>query len=196
MKCVSVLFLVLGLLAQLSSGEFKIESLKSGISYPTEGDEEITIKRENIHYRALVLHPKIIEGLHVSVSFFVVNDGEHFKAIATAPSHLDVLSWHSLNQAYFFSAQDDEGGAILSGFFLEDGHDNADNGSAGLIFLYQSRKATAWRWHYVRDPQLSKGKFFITEASDRDKSIPNNLIEQLTPILKHAEKEADSWPGP
>lgn len=196
MKCGVIFYLMVGLASHLLACEFKLEPVKSGINYPTEGNEKIVIKRGKLGYHCQILHPGIAEGPHLSVPLFWISMDGEFTTIATAPTLVEGLHWHSLNQAYFFSEMIDQKKTGLSGFFLEDGRDNADSGARGLICLYDGKQATIWRWVYHRDSGNRQGYYQITESDKLDKAMPEDLIKRLAPILTHAEKEADAWTGP
>lgn len=146
-----------------------------------------------------ILHPEVMDGPHFSTPFFWVSkEGKANKLpdklpddILTLKTHIGGLSWHSIN-GYFLA----ENEGPLRGFFLEDGFDNADNGSSGLIFLYDGKESTAWSWNYERDPKESKGSYRIASADQLAKPLPSHLLKTLAPLLNLAEKEADGWPGP
>jgi hypothetical protein len=84
----------------------------------------------------------------------------------------------------------------LGGFFLEDGFDNADNGSLGLILVNDGKASSGWSWSYRKDAKESKGSYRITSADPWAQPMPPHLLKALAPVLWLAEKEANAWPGP
>jgi hypothetical protein len=174
--------------------QFHIEKCTSGIDYPTKGDESVDVKHGGHTFHVRIYHPKVVEGPHFSSPFFWISSrdkGLVYESIVTVRSHVGGLSWHSAN-GYFFAAKERE----LRGFFLEDGFDNADNGSSGLIFLSDEGKTSAWRWSYIRPASEKKGRYVIVDANETNKAAPASLLKQIAPVLDHAEVEADFWPGP
>lgn len=173
---------------------FHIQPCNSGIDYPTKGDESVNVNYGKLTYHVRIYHPEVIKGPHFSTPFFWVSsqEGETFyDSLISVRSHMEAMSWYSIH-GYFFA----EKKGTLRGFFLEDGVDNADNGASGLLFLYDGKKSTAWRWGYDRDPHKKKGSYHIISADALKKPAPADLIKKLAPILNHAEKQADAWPGP
>jgi hypothetical protein len=174
--------------------KFHIEKCDSGIDYPTDGNESVDVKHGNHSFHVRIYHPKVIEGPHFSSPFFWISDqddGLDFESFITVRSHVGGLSWHSAD-GYFFAEKE----GALRGFFLEDGFDNADNGSSGLLFLRDKGQSSAWRWSYVRPASEKKGHYEITDANDTTKILPDALLKRIAPILDHAEHEAGAWPGP
>jgi hypothetical protein len=173
-----------------------IQKCHSGIDYPTKGDESVNVSYKGVTYHLKILHPKVMEGPHFSTPFFWISKGDEIQGhlpngILTLKTHIGGLNWHSI-RGYFFA----ENEGSLRGFFLEDGFDNADNGSSGLIFINDGKDSIAWRWIYDRDPNKSKGSYRIVSADELAKPLPPHLLKVLAPLLDLAEKEADAWPGP
>lgn len=194
--------LVLGILILVSiagrpiKGEdrFDIQNCSSGVEYPTEGDESIDIDYGDRGFHVRILHPGFFAGPHFSSPvFWVSKSGEvespnHFVAVRTTAGG---LTWNSIN-GYFFAGKK----GTLRGFFLEDGRENADFGSSGLLFLFDGAQSSAWKWSYMRRAEEKKGTFRVTEADDPAKPAPDELLEQLSQVFEHAEAQADAWPGP
>ncbi len=173
----------------------EINKVSSGIAYPTKGDESLKIKHGELTYHAKVLHPKVLDGPHFSTPFFwATKKGEFnvFEGLVTWKTHIGGLDWLSLNNGYFFTEKKGK----LRGFFFEDGFDNYDNGSSGLIVIFKDQLPIVWKWEYDRDPNKPKGHYIITDINDPKKAAPAALFKQLDEVLKLAEKEADAWPGP
>jgi hypothetical protein len=173
-----------------------VQKCHSAIGYPTEGDESLDVKYAGLEYHLRILHPKVVGGPHFSTPFFWISkageiEGDLPDGIVTLKTHIGGLSWHAI-RGYFFA----ENEGALRGFFLEDGFDNADNGSSGLIFLFDGKESTAWRWNYDRDSSKSKGSYRIASADGLANPLPRHLLKALAPLLNLAEKEADAWPGP
>ena len=187
-------------IAQQVSGNnnFLIKKIESGLGYPTEGDERLKEVYGNHAYNVVILHPKIIKGPHFSVPYFWVNpegDEQNFDyhSLISLKPHMGVLSWYSANRGYFFAEADKDQKGPVRGFFLEDGFDNWDNGSSGLIFMHDGKASNAWRWVYIRDAKKKKGSYKITSTDQADQIMPNDLIKRIAPILDHAEIQADAW---
>jgi len=175
--------------------DLHIQKCNSGIDDPTKGDESASASYAGSTYHVKILHPKVMEGPHFSTPFFWVSrkgkENHLPKDIITLETHIGGLSWHSV-KGYFFAEKD----GTLGGFFLEDGFDNADNGSSGLIFVDDGKASSGWSWSYRRDTKESKGSYRITSADPWAKPMPPHLLKALAPVLKLAEKEANAWPGP
>lgn len=172
-----------------------IKPCSSGIDYPTKGDEAVDVTHGEHIYHVRIYHPKVVEGPHFSSPFFWLSKrgAEGFSwPILTVRSHVGGLSWYSCNQGYFFA----EKKGSLRGFFLENGFDNADNGSSGLLLFHDGEVSTAWKWVYQRPASQRKGKYVIADAHDSKKALPAAIWKRLQTLLDHAEKEADFWPGP
>lgn len=175
-------------------GGLHIQKCESGVDDPAKGDESVKVTYGERIYHVRVLHPRVVEGPHFSTPFFWVSDkaGEnYFESLLALRPHIGGLSWHSGN-GYFFA----EKNGPLRGFFLEDGFDNWDDRSSGLIFVHDGKHSTAWRWEYDDQPDGKKRGYHITSADDLAKPAPKELIQALTPVLELAEKEAGGWPGP
>jgi hypothetical protein len=172
-----------------------IQKVQSGIDHPTKGNESVEVNYSGSTYHMKILHPKVIDGPHFSTPFFWTSRNGDIRSIpediVTFQTHIGGLSWHSI-RGYFFA----ENEGSLRGFFVEDGFDNADNGSSGLIFVQDGKKSSGWIWIYERDSNESKGSYRITSADRRTESMPPPLLKALAPVLNLAEKEADAWPGP
>jgi len=199
-------FLLLGLILSIShtlygqvpkpkvETQFHIEKCTSGIDYPTKGDESVDVKYGDHVFHVRIYHPIVVEDLYFSTPLFWISKQKYglvYKSFVTVRSHVGVLSWHSIN-GYFFAAKH----GTLRGFFLEDGFDNWDNGSSGLLFLHDDGKSSAWRWRYVRPASQKKGHYKIVDANNAKKAAPATLLKKIAPILDYAEVQADFWPGP
>jgi hypothetical protein len=175
--------------------DLHIQKCNSGIDDPTEGDESASVSYAGSAYHVKILHPKVMDGPHFSTPFFwVIRKGKenHLpEDILTLKTHIGGLSWHSV-KGYFFAEKE----GSLGGFFLEDGFDNADNGSSGLIFVNDGKASSGWSWSYRRDAKESKGSYRIASADPWAQPMPPHLLKALAPVLKFAEKEANAWPGP
>lgn len=190
------ILIVVSLVGREIEGEdrFHIQKCSSGVEYPTEGDESIDIEYGDRGHHVRILHPRFFTGPHFSSPFFWVSkSGEvesrnQFIAVRTVTGG---LTWNSIN-GYFFA----ENKGSLRGFFLEDGCENADFGSSGLLFLFDGDKCSAWKWSYLRQAEEKKGTFHVTEADDPTKPAPSELLKQLSQVFEHAEAQADAWPGP
>jgi len=192
----AALLLNLSLNAESSKDEnpLHIEKCSSGIHYPTKGDESLDLKYKDHVYHLRIYHPKVVEGPHFSTPFFWASDAKEKKTyhtVVTLPSHIGGLSWYSIN-GYFFAEKNGK----LRGFFLENGFDNADNGSTGLIFLHDGATPTAWRWIYDRDPNKEKGTYRVVSTDKSENPAPKELISKISAVMNLAEKEANAWPGP
>lgn len=173
---------------------FHIRKCSSGVEYPTDGDESVDVEYGGRGYHVRILHPKLAPGPHFSTPvFWVSQSGEtdFERQFISLPTSVGGLTWNSIN-GYFFAEENDG----LRGFFLEDGFENSDFGSAGLLFLFDGNKCSAWKWSYLRQAGQTKGMFQITDAADPAKPAPDELFKQLGSVLKHAETQADAWPGP
>ena len=181
---------------------FHIEECSSGIDYPTKGDEWLKVTRGKFDYHLHISHPQVIDGPHFSVPFFWVSpkgkfrDFEWNSLVSTKP-HVGGVSWHSAcNEAYFFS-EDLNGGEVgFRGFFLVDGQDNMDWGASGLLFVYDGKVSTVWRWEYARDPKKKKGVYSFHQSGNEEVKPPEDMMKRISPVFKHAETEAEAWPGP
>ena len=175
--------------------DLHIQKFNSGIDDPTEGDESTSVSYEESDYHVKILHPKVMDGPHFSTPFFWVSrkgkENHLPKDILTLKTHIGGLSWHSI-EGYFFAEKE----GSLGGFFLEDGFDNADNGSSGLIFVNDGKASSGWSWSYRRDTKETKGSYRIASADPWAQPMPPHLLKALAPVLKLAEKEANAWPGP
>ena len=155
--------------------QFHIEKCKSGIDYPTKGDESVDVKYKNHVFHVRIYHPKVVEGPHFSTPFFWISERgkkNSYDNFATLRPHIGGLSWHSIN-GYFFAEKE----GALRGFFLEDGFDNADNGSSGLLFLHENGESFAWRWFYTKQANQKKGRYEITDANNAKKDAPVTLLK-------------------
>lgn len=180
--------------APKAEAKFHIEKCSSGVDYPTKGDEAVNVEHGDRVFHVRIYHPKVVEGPHFSTPFFWGSERgkkDSYNDIMAVRPHVGGLSWHSIN-GYFFAEKD----GTLKGFFLEDGFDNADNGSSGLLFLRDNGKSSAWRWSYVRSAAEKKGRYEVVDANNSKKAAPAALLRRLFPILDHAEVQADFWPGP
>ncbi|MBU1219041.1 hypothetical protein KKF34_14960 [Myxococcota bacterium] len=124
------------------------ERCSSFVEYPDRDEAvDFAFKKDVFHVR--IYHPVSLYGPHFSSPFFWVSTDKHaaFNHFVSAPSHVGALKWHSI-KGYFFSLKDD----IFSGFFLEDGFDNWNSGSSGLIFIYNGKESSSWYWEFDIDP--------------------------------------------
>ncbi len=172
-----------------------IQKCSSGKDYPTKGDESVRVDYGKHSYHVSILHPKVLKGPHFSTPFFWVSERgkkHDFVSLITVRSHIGGLSWHSANLGSYFFA---EKKGNLRGFFLEDGFDNADDGSSGLIFLHDGKDAVVWRWTNGGRRKKVKGVYRIFSCDDANTPAPASLIKKLALILEHAEEEAGGWPG-
>ncbi len=178
------------------SADFHIQKCSSEVDYPDKGDESLNVEYAGSTYRVRIAHPKIAPvETHVSCPFFWVEGKvglDSFEQIVTVRTFIHPLSWHSACWAYFFAEKHGQ----LRGFFLENGCDNADNGSSGLLFLQDGKTVSAWHWMYHRDPEKPKGHYEINAAEEAGKVMPKELMKRILPMLERAEKDADAWPGP
>lgn len=184
-----------------------LKEYRSQTSYPTQGDEALDITRGGRVYRLRVLHPQVVDGPHFSTAlFWVGKDGDEptsgIGGMVSSLTRAEGLSWHSLDQAIFFSetqgsAQaDGKGEHGLSGVLAIDGWDNADWGAGGLLYLYDGARCTLWKWTYTREPEEAKGTYQIVALQDATKPLPAEWQKRLNPVLERAEVAADYWPGP
>lgn len=172
-----------------------IKPVSSGVDYPTKGDESLDVGHGDYIYHLRIVHPKVVEGPHFSSPFFWVSEeGEEGFSLPflTVRSHVGGLSWYSCNWGYFFA----EKKGRLRGFFLENGFDNADNGSAGLLLLHDGKESTAWTWRYDRPAAQRRGDYKIADVHNAEKPLPEGIWKRVQAVLDHAAKEADYWPGP
>ena len=191
-----VISLILPTHGEEAEAKLHIEKCNSGVDYPTKGDESVDVRYGDHIYHLRIYHPKAAgeSGPHFSTPIFWTSkhgdkhSAGHFLVLKT---HLGGLSWHSI-RGYFFA----EKAGKLRGYFIEDGFDNADNGSSGLILLQDDGGESAWSWTYVRDPKKTKGTYRITSAEDPKQKAPEALLRRISEVLNLAEKEADAWPGP
>lgn len=187
--------LVLGEKAGIDN-PFHIQKCSSGKDYPTKGDESVSVDYKKHSYHVRILHPKVIKGPHFSTPFFWVSERGKKNDFSSLPitvrTHIGGLSWHSANFGSYFFA---EKNGALRGFFLEDGFDNADNGSSGLMFLHDGKDAAVWRWTNDGRRKKVKSVYRIFSCDDAKKPAPASLIKKLAPLLDFAEEEAGGWPG-
>jgi hypothetical protein len=173
---------------------FHIQKCSSGVEYPTKGDEAVNVEYGDSGYHVRILHPNLAPGPHFSTPVFWVSRGgetDFERQFIAVPTSVGGLTWNSIN-GYFFAEK--QGG--LRGFFLEDGFENSDFGSSGLLFLCDGDECSAWKWSYLRNAGEKKGRFQVTNAADPSKLAPDKILKRLGTVLKYAETEADAWPGP
>ena len=174
--------------------QFHIEKCSSGIDYPTKGDESVDVEYEGRKYHVRIYHPHVVDGPHFSTPFFWISGKDQkaeYQSLLSVRSLIAGLGWHSID-GYFFAELDGE----LRGFFLEDGFDNADNGSSGLIFLHDGGKSSAWKWSYIREARQNEGQYEITDANDPKKAVPEALLRRIASVIEYAAVQAEFWPGP
>jgi hypothetical protein len=177
-----------------ASGLLHIEKCSSGIEYPDKGDESVDVVYNSKIYHLRIFHPRSPKSAHFSSPFFWVseqnieNSEQDYLSIR---SHIGVLGWHSI-RGYFFA----EKKRAIRGYFIQDGFDNADWGSSGLLFLHDGKSSRVWRWVYERSPGKKKGKYDIFSMGQKHKKAPVDVVDRIKDVLALAENEANAWPGP
>ena len=175
--------------------------MDSGVDHPDKGDESVLIISGKNTYRLKVLHPKVINGPHFSVPFFWVgfkDKGNDFNwnSLVSKESFASGLTWHSASGYFFEESEKKKNVLRYSGFLTIDGQDNADWGATGLLFLYDTKKSSIWKWTYTRSPEKSKGHFKLESARIGQKGDVKAIRKRLSSLFEYAEKQADAWPGP
>lgn len=164
-----------------------IKKCDSGIDYPDKGDESLDTTHGGKIYHVRIFHPEVAVGPHFSSPFFWVSEKDQensMRDFVSVKSHIGGLSWHRIG-GYFFAEKEGN----LAGYFLQDGFDNADAGSSGLVLLHDGKESQAWRWIYQR------GEFQVTDANDETKTASENMLRRIAEVMNHAKEQADGWPG-
>lgn len=170
--------------------EYDIQPCTSGVAHPKDGTETLDFTHDGVNLHLRISHPKLTADTHASTVFFWATD-EKTKAtadkITSLKPRINATNWHSIN-GYFFSQK----GTNFKGFFLIDGTEKEDKTTSGLIFTYDEGHLTSYEWNYTLSPKGDKGGYTVSDPN-RLYAIDPFFVKHISPILKHAEKESNTW---